>query len=82
METKIVIYQTNKMNVNKKMVSRIKQGEIKDNKQNKPNETTSSKQNMYMAWVQPNLLKLVFEDLAFEKNIINPPIKRLQMIRV
>lgn len=38
-------------------------------------KTTSSKQTMYMARVWPDLLKLVFEDLAFDRKTIKPPIK-------
>lgn len=37
---------------------------------------------MYMAWVWPDLLKLMFEKLAIDRKIINPPIKWLQMIHV
>ena len=59
----------------KKIVRRINQREIKDNKQNKPNETTSSKQTMYMARARPDLLKLVFDNLIVDRKIIDPPLK-------
>ena len=74
METKIVIYQENKTNVNK-IVSITNKVKTKIISKVNMMKITRNKQTMYMKRVRLGLLKVMLEISAIDKKVVNPLLK-------